>query len=71
MKKKVKLDNLNDIKQVKQLSSILLGLPEIENIEYLMDESSLILFLNTNLSNEIIKYYIKLTNLNVLSITGE
>lgn len=69
MKKTVKLDDLKDIKQVKQLSSILLGLPEIDNIEYDLDLSTLIIFLNSNLADEIIKYYIKLTNLNILSIS--
>ncbi|CAM3463620.1 hypothetical protein [Pseudostreptobacillus hongkongensis] len=69
MKKIVKLDDLKDIKQVKQLSSILLGLPEIDNIEYDLDLSTLIIFLNSNLADEIIKYYIKLTNLNILSIS--
>ncbi|WP_066901192.1 hypothetical protein [Streptobacillus notomytis] len=68
MKKKILLENLNDIKQVKQISTILLGLTEIEDLEADLDNNSITLSLNNFTSNEMIKYYVKSANFNVVDI---
>ncbi|WP_064616769.1 hypothetical protein [Streptobacillus moniliformis] len=68
MKKKILLENFNEIKQVKQISTILLGLSEIEDLEADLDNSSITLSLNNFTSNEIIKYFIKSANFNVVDI---
>lgn len=68
MKKKITFENLENIKQVKLISSILLGLSEVENIEANLDENTIILELNENLNDAIIKYYINTTNLKIINI---
>ncbi|CAM3111406.1 MULTISPECIES: hypothetical protein [Streptobacillus] len=68
MKKKILLENFNEIKQVKQISTILLGLPEIEDLEADLDDNSITLSLNNFTSNEMIKYFIKSANFNVVDI---
>ncbi|ACZ00749.1 hypothetical protein [Streptobacillus moniliformis] len=68
MKKKILLENFNEIKQVKQISTILLGLSEIEDLEADLDNSSITLSLNNFTSNEMIKYFIKSANFNVVDI---
>ncbi|WP_064590352.1 hypothetical protein [Streptobacillus moniliformis] len=68
MKKKILLENFNEIKQVKQISTILLGLSEIEDLEADLDNNSITLSLNNFTSNEMIKYFIKSANFNVVDI---
>ena len=41
MKKIVKIEKFEDIKKAKLLSAILLGLPEIDNLEFNLNESIL------------------------------
>lgn len=71
MTKTIYLENLSELKQVKQLSTILLGLSEIENLEADLDEKSIKIDLNVNLGNEIIKYYIKTAGFNIVEIVDE
>ncbi|WP_156300141.1 hypothetical protein [Streptobacillus canis] len=68
MKKKITLENFNEVKQVKQISTILLGLPEVDDLEADLDDNSITLSLNTVTSNDMIKYFVKSANFNVVDI---
>ena len=71
MKKIVKIEKFEDIKKDKLLYAILLGLPEIDNLEFDLNESILSIKLNSILSNNILTYYIKSTNIEVIDIKDE
>ena len=71
MKKIVKIEKFEDIKKAKLLSAILLGLSEIDNLEFDLNESILSIKLNSILSNNILTYYIKSTNIEVIDIKDE
>ncbi len=71
MKKIVKIEKFEDIKKAKLLSAILLGLPEIEHLEFDLSESILYIELNSILSNNILTYYIKSANIEVIDIKDE
>ena len=71
MKKIVKIEKFEDIKKAKLLSAILLGLPEIDNLEFDLNESILSIKLNSILSNNILTYYLKSTNIEVIDIKDE
>ena len=71
MKKIVKIEKFEDRKKAKLLSAILLGLPEIDNLEFDLNESILSIKLNSILSNNILTYYIKSTNIEVIDIKDE
>ena len=71
MKKIVKIEKFEDIKKAKLLSAILLGLPEIEHLEFDLSESILYIELNSILSNKILTYYIKSANIEVIDIKDE
>lgn len=71
MKKIVKIEKFEDIKKAKLLSAILLGLSEIDNLEFDLSESILSIKLNSILSNNILTYYIKSTNIEVIDIKDE
>ena len=59
MKKIVKIEKFDDVKKAKLLSAILLGLPEIDDLEFDLNEATLSISLNSILSNNILTYYIK------------
>ena len=71
MKKIVKIEKFEDITKAKLLSAIWLGLPEIDNLEFDLNESILSIKLNSILSNNILTYYIKSTNIEVIDIKDE
>lgn len=68
MKKEVKVKNEFNIKQVKQLSSVLLSLPEVEDLEIDIDNKIINVLFNENFSNDILKYYFKTVNFEIESI---
>lgn len=68
MKKLIKFENLKEIKEAKLLSTILLGLPEIESLEFDLDDSTVILNLQENLNENILKYYLNSYSNKILEI---
>lgn len=70
MKKYILLDNLNT-KIVKQISNILLGIPEIDEIEADLDTNSLTLFLNSRLSTTLLKSFLNSTQFKIIKIEDE
>ena len=71
MKKIVKIEKFDDVKKAKLLSAILLGLPEIDDLEFYLNEATLSISLNSILSNNILTYYIKSANIEVIDIKDE
>ena len=71
MKKIVKIEQFDDVKKAKLLSAILLGLPEIDDLEFDLNEATLSISLNSILSNNILTYYIKSANIEVIDIKDE
>jgi|GEM_PF-1679793 hypothetical protein len=71
MKKIVKIEKFDDVKKAKLLSAILLGLPEIDDLEFDLNEATLSISLNSILSNNILTYYIKSANIEVIDIKDE
>ena len=71
MTKIVKIEKFDDVKKAKLLSAILLGLPEIDDLEFDLNEATLSISLNSILSNNILTYYIKSANIEVIDIKDE
>ena len=71
MKKIVKIEKFDYVKKAKLLSAILLGLPEIDDLEFDLNEATLSISLNSILSNNILTYYIKSANIEVIDIKDE
>ena len=71
MKKIVKIEKFDDVKKAKLLSAILLGLPEIDDLEFDLNEATLSISLNSILSNNILTYYIISANIEVIDIKDE
>lgn len=71
MKKIVKIEKFDDVKKAKLLSAILLGLPEIDDLEFDLNEATLSISLNSILSNNILTYYIKSANIEIIDIKDE
>lgn len=67
MKKLVYIDNI-DLKIAKQISNILLGLPEIDSLDIQIDDKIITIYLNSRLSNSILKNFLKSSTFNILNI---
>lgn len=68
MKKEVKVKNEFNIKQVRQLSSVLLSLPEVEDLEIDIDNQTIYIQFSDNFSNDVLNFFFKTVNFEIESI---
>lgn len=68
MKKKLKVKNEFNIKQVRQLSSVLLILLEVEDLEIDIDNQTIYIQFNDNFSNDVLNFFFKTVNFEIESI---
>lgn len=68
MKKNIYIENFTELKQVKHISTILLSIEEIDNFEADLDLSLITLHLNSEIENDVLSYYIKSANYELIKI---